>query len=335
MEEESGFVSQEDLQKLIAARRARQSKRKTEVRNYKVINQDAMKSLAGIVGTSGHRQDIRRISKAQSLQGANEWIAKNKKKNWEAKEEDIDRDGISDVLVKDANGNLVIVNGYSLTPSKYPYRKLYQEADPEVRADYKNYRDYIKDVYIYPVYDDTRMNIQSFGAAEDKLELMKTCDEKFAKVKPKNRTPYQAFISNYIGPLFKHVVRERNLYSKWGKKPAIFMDVLKYSWNNWVIVPVIRSIVGDDQVEEVMGNEEALKTIKATKQFKYLLRNLVITYFNADDAEISDMFSDISDKIIELSEQYFESKGIEVCAEYGTENPNVGPFITPIDRVSD
>ena len=103
------------------------------------MNQSAMGSLINIVGTANHKKDIKQIAKTQSVRGAQEWIAKNNKENWTAVEEDVDNDGISDVLVKDANGNLVIVNGYTLKPSTYPYRKLFHEADPEVRADYRNY----------------------------------------------------------------------------------------------------------------------------------------------------------------------------------------------------
>jgi len=38
-------------------------------------------------------------------------------------EENVDKDGINDALIKDVNGNLVVVNGYTVRKSDYPYIK--------------------------------------------------------------------------------------------------------------------------------------------------------------------------------------------------------------------
>ena len=202
------------------------------------INQSAMKSLINIVGTANHKKDIKQIAKTQSVRGAQEWIKKNKKAGWIAEEEDVDNDGISDVLVKDANGNLVIVNGYTLKPSTYPYRKLFYEAEPEVRKDYRNYMDYISDVYYHPVYDGNNFKVGRYNADDDKLALMEEYEKtKFQKIKPKSKSAYQAFSANYIAPFYKAIVDRHNLFSAEGKKPRCYLQCVKYAWDYWVVRP--------------------------------------------------------------------------------------------------
>ena len=80
----------------------------------------------------GLRKDFRRIPGTQSLRGAHEWIDRTGKKNWAAFEEDITGpemkpDGIKEVVVTDAKGNVKVVNGYALKNSDYPWRKQYYE----------------------------------------------------------------------------------------------------------------------------------------------------------------------------------------------------------------
>ena len=42
-----------------------------------------------------------------------------------AMEEDFDKNGINDVLIKDMNGNLAVVNGYAVRKSDYSYRQKF------------------------------------------------------------------------------------------------------------------------------------------------------------------------------------------------------------------
>ena len=301
---------------------ATENKRQNGVSN---IKQSAMRSLINIVGTANHKKDIKQIAKTQSVKGAQEWITKHNKQGWTAVEDDADDDGIADVLVKDANGNLVIVNGYTLKPSTYPYRKLFHEADPEVRNDYRNYRDYISDVYYHPVYDGNSLKVESYAADEDKLALMKKYeDTKFQKIKPRNKSPYQAFSANYIAPFYKTIVERYNLFSDDGKKPRCYLQCVKYAWDNWVVRPALGTLFGDDNVDELINDEKFMKKLKTNKQFKQLIETIVINYFEHSDETNSDLFNDLATNFVEIINKWYEENNIDTCENYGDEDDTIG-----------
>ena len=92
----------------------------------KVNYQKGYGELLDIV--AGLQKDVKRINQCMTLPGAQAYVSK--RKNWSAIEDDITGpngkpDGIKEVLVFDAKGNLKVVNGYTLTASDYPYRKYY------------------------------------------------------------------------------------------------------------------------------------------------------------------------------------------------------------------
>ena len=61
---------------------------------------------------------------------------KQKDRYYTAMEEDADKDGINDVLVKDVDGNLVVVNGYRVRKSDCPYRQKFYDLDQEEKKEY-------------------------------------------------------------------------------------------------------------------------------------------------------------------------------------------------------
>ena len=91
-----------------------------------------MNELATIV--AGLQKDVKKINKAITLDGAQEYAAKkpfNRKtgRGWTAHEADITGpngkpDGIQEVYVLDGNGRLKVINGYGLKRTEYPMRKL-------------------------------------------------------------------------------------------------------------------------------------------------------------------------------------------------------------------
>ena len=85
---------------------------------------------------AGLQRGIRQINGTQTLQGANDWIIKNKKTGWQADEIDITGpegrpDGVKEIVIVDANGGVRVVNGYSLGPSSYAWRRAYYETHPD------------------------------------------------------------------------------------------------------------------------------------------------------------------------------------------------------------
>ena len=97
--------------------------------------QGGMAELVNIV--AGLQKDVKRINQCLTLEGAKAYALK--RKNWEASELDFTGpngkpDGINEVIVTDANGNIKIINGYALAKSTYPQRKLYRTRYPTKEA---------------------------------------------------------------------------------------------------------------------------------------------------------------------------------------------------------
>ena len=70
-------------------------------------------------------KDIRHINQCVTKQGAEEYIAKNKKKNWHVYE-----DSNHNVYVSDSYGYVRIINGYCLAKSEYMMKKAYYAENP-------------------------------------------------------------------------------------------------------------------------------------------------------------------------------------------------------------
>lgn len=94
--------------------------------------QPGMEGLVNIV--AGLQKDVKRINEAITLAGAQQYAAKHGR-NWSAHEEDITGpdgrpDGIKEVFVTDGSGNVKVINGYGLSKTTYPQRKLYRTVYP-------------------------------------------------------------------------------------------------------------------------------------------------------------------------------------------------------------
>ena len=109
---------------------------------------NGMSELLTIV--AGLQKDMKRLEKCLTLPDAQAWINRNNKKNWQAYEMDITGpegvpDGIPEVFITDAHGNLKVINGWALTNSKYPDKKTYRETFKTPEARRKNpYTDFTK-----------------------------------------------------------------------------------------------------------------------------------------------------------------------------------------------
>ena len=102
---------------------------------------DGSEELMRIV--AGLQKGVRQINGTQTFRGANDWIKRNKKDHWEAIEADFTGpkgrpDGIPEVVVTDAKGNVRIVNGYALGPSSYGWRRAYYAQYPDKASQMKN-----------------------------------------------------------------------------------------------------------------------------------------------------------------------------------------------------
>lgn len=101
--------------------------KKGEAYRRNVNFQPGYEQLLQIVG--GLQKKVDRINQCITLEGAQEYASK--RKNWSAHEADITGpngkpDGIKEVFVCDAKGNLKVINGMGLSKTDYPYRKAYR-----------------------------------------------------------------------------------------------------------------------------------------------------------------------------------------------------------------
>ena len=75
-----------------------------------------------------HKKDIKFHRSTETRAGAAKYAAKHNLVL--GPEEDINGDDISDVVLYDENGQPVLINGYGVRPSQYPYRMKYAEKYP-------------------------------------------------------------------------------------------------------------------------------------------------------------------------------------------------------------
>ena len=85
-----------------------------------------MEKLSDIV--AGLYKDVKLLKECSWLGGAQKYASKHK--NWTAVKEDITGprgvpDGVEEILIKDAKGNIRVVNGFTLVPSKHAERQAY------------------------------------------------------------------------------------------------------------------------------------------------------------------------------------------------------------------
>ena len=94
------------------------------------------------------KKDITRIEGLDDYENATKYAQKHGYRITK-READINHDGVNDVVLYDKKGNPIIVNGYKLSPSKQPLRKLYEKAKREqtLSDPAAGYRGYVKQLY--------------------------------------------------------------------------------------------------------------------------------------------------------------------------------------------
>jgi hypothetical protein len=114
--------------------------KKNEQYNRAVNYPPGMQDLVRVV--AGMQKDIKTLRNVQTLDDAK--VYAGKRKNWTAHEADITGangkpDGVPEVFVCDAKGNIKVINGYALARSKYAERNAYRSVvDEDLRRGYRD-----------------------------------------------------------------------------------------------------------------------------------------------------------------------------------------------------
>ena len=173
----------------------------------KIHFQPGYEELTKIV--AGLQKDMKRVNQCLTLAGAQAYVAAVDKqgnpirKNWQAHEDDITGpngkpDGIKEVYVTDAKGNVKIVNGWTLGKTEYPIRKAYRTLYPTAQARKDNqYTDFLTDMYeIHNEFDPEGRPYYERDPAEIAPE--------FAKLQPEI-TPRMLFKDFLFKPVYENI----------------------------------------------------------------------------------------------------------------------------------
>jgi len=131
-----GEVQVTDLKDL--RRTANDRLRKVDPSAFSKRDIKTLNAMAALKEIKKQGKDLKQVQWGNSKESANYVLEKDKTlpiekqkyKNWSVTEEDLDGDQYMDTIVKDGVGNSRIINGWTVTKTKYPERNIYTSANP-------------------------------------------------------------------------------------------------------------------------------------------------------------------------------------------------------------
>ncbi len=250
-----------------------------------------MYNLINVV--AGMQKDIKRINSCITKDGADAWIAKTNKKNWSSHEEDIigpngRPDGINEVFVTDANGNIRVINGYGLAQSQYPQRKTFYTAMPE-SSDRKAFNKAAKDAKLSTGL--TRYNQLMNGFSYDGEHLKYDFDypegREFNMARQKRRVPSakDIFTQYMFDPFYKSnkaaiatSLEKAKIYDKGKGTKGLGQFYLQAS-NALYKAAILDVTMSNSGITEDSKPSEVTK-IKKSKAFKDALMDAINVFYN-------------------------------------------------------
>ena len=277
-----------------------------------VSHKRGMNELADVITNQG--VDIVRNNNLMNIKDATEWA---NKKGFTAHEADYNNDGITDVYVKDKNGNLVSMNGYTTKNSNWINEYVYNNVLPasvrkQMRKDgeevpsKKNVRDVIyginykldnpymidetKTGYYNPAllrHDNARSALAYIKNVEN---LPVIVDEKKYKVKgekslKRERSAYDVFNTEIFSVIWAGF---KDAYIKMGFEPAEFnreypvsnrSKALSELYKRIIIYPLIGNTYGDN-AQQIIDDKQLYDRVVAAKDMKEAIKQSVLRLYN-------------------------------------------------------
>ena len=266
-------------------------------------------------------QDIKQIREAQSLEGARNWVQKHGPNIYDAVQEDVNEDGIPDIIVRNKQGKNVIVNGYTTDKSTYPYRYGYytlyptQEARKQAREDGMTFREYINSMY-RPQYHEDGIRLQRdqagnpiWGSEDGITAERKMKNSGYDKIiRPNDRSIYQAFTKFVLKPIYD-VVKFLNKKYNIQTNPMLLNKVASTIWNQAVLLPVMAHVYPNLDVSKLTDKE--WKKLRNRKEVKKGIASVAVFYIRSPKAMID-----------------FIPMFVKCCEVYGNPiDPKIKPYI--------
>ena len=161
-------------------------------------------------------RDVKRVKKAITPQGAQAMVDKHNEKSkpsahWKLHTDDINNDGVPDIIIRNQKGDPLFVNGYTTVQSDLPFQQAYSQ-------------------YLLDNPD-------------------KNSTEKYRMHEPKRLTAYQRFQRFILKGIFDNLMQGRGITGV--NKLQMFAKLSGKLWNDFVIIPAVRAAQPNATSEDI------------------------------------------------------------------------------------
>ena len=301
---EDGVTIKQPYYKQIAAKRGMPLKPGTNLKTQEPYERrfrfgDGGEELMRIV--AGLQRGVHQINGTQTVNDANDWLTRNKKDNWEVIQGDFTGpngipDGIPEVIVTDAKGNVRIVNGYALGPSSYGWRRAYYETVPEEE----------RPEFTYGQFKDEYKRIER-GLKDGEFYYKNELTGKLANVRGKI-SARNLFRQVFFTPTFKLF---KGLFPpdlRGMDLSQISTQIFKYVWNMLFLYPTM--VIKDGSIDEntILEMEpKKFEQLKKSNGVKEAIKDRMKTILN-DTAQQVMLFVRVASAICIILENLYNAR---------------------------
>ena len=248
-----------------------------------------MNELANIV--LDLKRDFKKVSKALTKEGADNIVAKHNAKSnnqWSVDDADVNGDNIPDIIIKNQQGNPIVVNGWTTKKSDYPLRYLYaNDKDKPINENTGrpiSYSSYKKGLYGANYSDDSHGIHQAGYLMGDPHDIFEDTDWNVngyavQRTKPRKLSAYnrfQKFILKNTGILngvYNDVIGSLGLNLNNTTKIAILSKVSALAWEHYIMnrLAEIKNMVATGaEFKKFKNSKEGKETIDGEVNGFYL-----------------------------------------------------------------
>ena len=261
--------------------------------NGKSTSKLGMNQLAQII--LNLQRDVKRVSKAISEQGARDIVEKHNAKypegsasRWKLTNNDVNNDGIPDIIIRNSNNEPLYVNGYTTTKSDYPIRyeffKDFPESEQRKQAleHHGSLSNYAKEKFNVAYNDNFDEDLHKLGnmLTYEKPHSWANYKLKNYKGFPKEMKPLSAFdrfkryvIGDKINDVLEEFKESRRCIIPGKYKIRVISKAVAALWNEYIISRVAQRL-------NISINSEAMEKYKKSKDGKAEINSLVSELIN-------------------------------------------------------